>query len=158
AAPRRSPWIRAPTSWSRTSASATRPRRAGGLICTWSCGTRSRRWICACLRSCRGATAKARSRRFAPGSKGAPTLRDALRFRCADGALERALERAQLGDEVVGVAAVVRLGELDSPPVAQESETLYKKSRVAGFRLQQLGLIGGQQQRMQALQRAHRTI
>ena len=66
--------------------------------------------------------------------------------------------RAQLGDEVVGVAAVVGLAELDRASVAQEAEALDQQPGIALARVQQPRLLGGEQQRAQALQRAHRAV
>ena len=68
-------------------------------------------------------------------------------------------ERAQLGDEVVGVAAVDRTGR--TRPRARRAGSRAARpagpaSPVAG--VQQLRLLGGEQQRAQALQRAHRAV
>ena len=66
--------------------------------------------------------------------------------------------RAELGDEVVGVAAIVGLRELDRAAVLQESEPFDQQTRVARLRAQQLGLLARQQHGAQALQRAHRPV
>src|SRR5690606_9529208 len=65
---------------------------------------------------------------------------------------------AELGDEVVGVAAVVGLAELDRAAVGQEADALDQEAGVTLARLQQLRLLGAQQQGAQPLQGAHRAV
>src|SRR5947199_72898 len=55
--------------------------------------------------------------------------------------------RAQLGDEVVGVAAKERLAVLDRASVAQKPDALDEEPRVAFLGLQELCLLLVQQQR-----------
>src|SRR6185436_6784223 len=64
-----------------------------------------------------------------------------------------AIRRAELGNEVIGVAAIEGLAKLDRAAVRQESDTLDEQPRIARMRVQQLRLLGVQEQGAQPLQR-----
>src|SRR5688572_4357533 len=66
--------------------------------------------------------------------------------------------RRELGDEVVGVATEIALAELDGAAVAVEADALDQQARVALAGVEAPRLLGVQQQRAQALQRAHRAV
>src|SRR6058998_3454164 len=103
--------------------SAEKPRRRA--IRKASCGVRL-------------GTASA-SRRRASASSYLP----ALAASCA------ACEGVELGDKVISIAAVVGLGEFDGPAVAQVAQALDEQPGIALAGLQQLGLLGVEQQGMQ---------
>src|SRR3982750_2999846 len=71
----------------------------------------------------------------------APACAASWNMRVEDGSRGALLtRRAELRDEVVCVAAVIRLAELDGLAVAQIADALHEESGIAGTRMQQLRL------------------
>src|SRR6201996_8144686 len=99
-----------------------------------------------------GASAASRPRRVASAAirKSSPVLTTALR-RGSSGACG-----VELGDEVVGVAAIVALGEFNGTAVAQEAAALEQQAGRAARPAQQPRPLRREQHGPQALQRAHR--
>src|SRR2546430_13291833 len=65
---------------------------------------------------------------------------------------------AELGDEIVDVAAIVGLGELRGAAVVEKSDPFDQQAGVALLGLQQLRLLGAEEHCAQSLQRAHRAV
>src|ERR1700682_1132625 len=85
-----------------------------------------------CARTTAPACAASRNMRVEPGSRGMLFTR-----------------RTELRDEIIGVAAKERLAEFDRLPVAKEADALDEQPRIALVGVQQLRLLGVQQQRAQ---------
>src|SRR5580765_6564276 len=62
----------------------------------------------------------------------------------------------QFGDEIVGVAAIQRGGELDHVPVVEKRSALDRQRRAAGIAIEQFRIVATERDRAQALQRARR--